>query len=79
MAFFVGFVALLGYVSLGSLVAALVMPLVILWHHGVGEIFYLALFVAFFIWLKHHENIGRLLAGTEKSFKKKKEEKGKDD
>jgi len=69
---FILLVALFGYVSLGSLAAALVMPLVIWYHFGPGNIFYLALFVAFFIWLKHHENIWRLLHGTEKSFKKPK-------
>ncbi|MEN8140941.1 MAG: glycerol-3-phosphate 1-O-acyltransferase PlsY [Thermodesulfobacteriota bacterium] len=70
LALFASLVATTGYVSLGSLAAALVMPLVILMRHGVGPIFYLALFVSAFVWLKHHENIRRLLTGTEKSFKK---------
>lgn len=68
---FIALVALWGYVSVGSLAAALTMPLVIWWQHGSGEVLYLALFVAFFIWLKHQSNIIRLLKGTEKSFKKK--------
>jgi glycerol-3-phosphate acyltransferase PlsY len=34
----------------------------------------LAVFVCVFIWIKHADNIKRLFAGTEKSWKKKKGE-----
>lgn len=69
---FVVVVALSGYVSLGSLSAAALVALLVLFRQGPGLACFLAFFVAGLIWLKHHENIGRLLAGEEKSFKKKK-------
>ena len=71
LAVFVVLVAVWGYVSMGSLAAALVIPIFIGLQKGVGDIFYLAAFVALVIWAKHHENIRRLMSGTEKSFKKK--------
>lgn len=62
-----------GYVSVGSLTAAAVFPLV-LWYLGNGgSQLALAGFVSILIWVKHHENIMRLLRHEEKSFKKKKE------
>jgi glycerol-3-phosphate acyltransferase PlsY len=72
IALFVAVVALFGYVSLGSLAAAALVALLVLLRQGPGAASFLAFFVAGLIWLKHHENIGRLLAGQEKSFKKKK-------
>ncbi|OGQ94400.1 MAG: acyl-phosphate glycerol 3-phosphate acyltransferase [Deltaproteobacteria bacterium RIFOXYD12_FULL_57_12] len=58
-----------GYVSLGSLATAALLPLV-LWLLGAANLHIgLALFVALFIWLRHYENIGRLLTGQEKSWK----------
>lgn len=71
LAVFVVLICLFGYVSLASLAAALVIPLVIWLRLGVGQVFYLSLFVSLFIWFKHHENIRRLLQGREKSFKKR--------
>ncbi|MEN8258740.1 MAG: glycerol-3-phosphate 1-O-acyltransferase PlsY [Thermodesulfobacteriota bacterium] len=72
IAIFVLAVALSGYVSLGSLLAAASVSCLVWLRHGLGNYFYLALFVTALIWLKHHENIGRLIKGAEKSFKKKK-------
>jgi glycerol-3-phosphate acyltransferase PlsY len=69
---FVIAVAVTGYVSLGSLLAAAMVSLLVWLRHGLGSYFYLALFIASLIWLKHHGNIGRLFRGEEKSFKKKK-------
>jgi len=68
---FVSVVLWSGYVSLGSLVAAAFMPLWI-WLLG-GSMLYvcLALFVGVLIWLKHRDNLTRLLTGEEKSWKKK--------
>ncbi|GAB4336360.1 MAG: glycerol-3-phosphate 1-O-acyltransferase PlsY [Desulfobulbaceae bacterium] len=64
-------VGLSGYVSAGSLLGSLaVIP--VLWFMGAPEWkLSLALFVVLMIWLKHHQNIGRLLRGTEKSWRKK--------
>lgn len=71
LAVFVAAVALSGFVSLGSLLGALtVIP--VLWFSGepLWKLL-LAVFVVAMIWLKHHQNISRLLKGTEKSWRKK--------
>jgi len=68
---FVVSVYLSGFVSLGSLlgsVSILVWLLVLqvpAWKLG------LAAFIVLLIWIKHGQNIGRLLHGTEKSWQKK--------
>ncbi len=64
-------VSVSGYVSVGSLLASGLMPVVIFWKQGTGSHFYLALFVSFLIWFKHSSNIVRLLKGQEKSWRKK--------
>jgi len=70
---FVIAVRLSGFVSLGSLFgsAAMIPGLFLLekpfWKLG------LAGFVVLMIWIRHWKNIGRLLQGTEKSWKKKNE------
>lgn len=68
---FAATVAASGYVSLGSLLGSLtVLP--VLWFFGEGEWkIVLAFFVVLMIWIKHYQNIGRLLSGTEKSWRKK--------
>ena len=71
LALFVCVVKISGYVSLGSLLASALMPALVFFLAGATSAFYLALFVAFLIWIKHHENIGRLLNHEENSFKKK--------
>jgi len=66
-------VRLSGFVSLGSLLgsASILLWLVLLaadpWK------LWLAAFIVLMIWIKHYQNIGRLLGGTEKSWKKKDE------
>jgi len=65
-------VYLSGFVSLGSLLAAGLMPVVVFFQQGSGACFYLAVFVGLLIWIKHRSNIIRLLRGEEKSWKKKK-------
>lgn len=69
---FVGSVALSGFVSVGSLLASGLIPL---WLYFLGAsklTISAAAVVALLIWIKHHENIGRLLRGEEKSWKKPK-------
>jgi glycerol-3-phosphate acyltransferase PlsY len=68
---FVAAVGLSGFVSAGSLLASGLFPLW-LWLLGqpaasiaTGAI------IALLIWIKHQENIGRLIRGQEKSWKKK--------
>lgn len=66
-------VALSGFVSLGSLLGSMSMLVWLLvlqvptWKLG------LAGFIVAMIWIKHSENISRLLSGTEKSWRKKAE------
>lgn len=67
---FVASVAFSGFVSVGSLLASGLMPL---WLYLLGAskvTIMCAVVVAALIWLKHHENIGRLLRKEEKSWKK---------
>lgn len=70
-----------GYVSLGSIIAAAVMP-VFIWLFGflkitspaaLGMIIFFVVLAAAAVWA-HRSNIKRLLNGTENSFKKKKTE-----
>jgi glycerol-3-phosphate acyltransferase PlsY len=70
---FVFSVALSGFVSVGSLLASGLIPLW-LYFLGASKTTILAAFlVALLIWIKHHENISRLLQGKEKSWKKAKQ------
>ena len=68
---FAAAVALSGFVSVGSLLASGLFPLW-LWLLDQPVIMVATgLVIAALIWVKHYENIGRLLAGKEKSWKKK--------
>ena len=70
LAVFLATVAVTGFVSAGSLVAAGLMPL---WLYLLGAskiTIGTAAAIALLIWFRHHENISRLLQGTEKSWKK---------
>lgn len=67
---FIGSVALTGFVSVGSLLASGLIPLWIYLLGGTKTKIIAAAFVALLIWFKHHENIGRLLRGEEKTWKK---------
>jgi len=72
LAVFIAVVGLTGYVSLGSLLAsAAILPGLYFFAESSWKL-YLACFVVIMIWIKHYQNIGRLLTGTEKSFKKNK-------
>ena len=68
---FVAVVYFSGYVSLGSLSAAALMPAAIWLVNGTPLDVALAMGIAFFIWLKHLDNIERLLRNEESSWKKK--------
>lgn len=62
--------ALTHIISISSLLAAIVFPLMILWHYtGTGDLKYLlpiSLALALFIFYTHRANIQRLRQGTEK-------------
>ncbi len=68
---FVATVAVTGFVSVGSLAASALLPL---WLYLLGEskvVVAGGVVIAVLIWAKHYENIGRLIKGEEKSWKKK--------
>ena len=73
VAVFFSVVALFGYVSLGSLTAAALIPLWIWLTGGTVITIVTAGLVALLIWVKHYENIIRLAHGEEKSWKKGKQ------
>ena len=75
LAVFLAAVSLSGFVSLGSLLAsAAILPGLYFFSEPSWK-FILAAYVVVMIWFKHHQNIARLLQGTEKSFKKKQEKR----
>lgn len=71
LAIFIGTVALTGYVSAGSLLASALVPLWLLLQGKHSVVILAAAVISMLIWVKHHENIGRLIRGEEKSWKKK--------
>ena len=66
---FVATVAISGFVSAGSLLASALMVLWLFLLDAPQGTLLTAALVAALIWLKHHENIGRLIRGEEKSWK----------
>ncbi len=73
LAVFIASVYFSGFVSLGSLLGSIS---ILLWlpllHAPVWKLG-LAAFIVAMIWIKHYQNIGRLMRGTEKSWKRKAE------
>ena len=68
---FVATVAVTGFVSAGSLLASALFPLwLLLFNQPLGMIVTAGI-IGLLVWVKHHENIVRLIQGTEKSWKKK--------
>jgi glycerol-3-phosphate acyltransferase PlsY len=66
---FIAVVAAFRYISLGSIVASLALPLLAWWlDHLVGTPLLLTAAAAGLIVIKHQQNIRRLLAGTESRF-----------
>lgn len=63
-------VRLSGYVSLGSLTAAAALPLLIWFSGGPFDLVLVSTLIGAVIWIKHYENLLRLLRGQEKSWKK---------
>lgn len=66
---FVVTVATTRFISLGSVLAALSAPLLILMLNSPQPIFWATVFIAALIVWRHRENIRRLLAGAENRFK----------
>ncbi len=61
-----------GFVSVGSIVAAVLLPFVVLAQQGTSPVFGLSLGLAAFVVFAHRSNIKRLLRGEEPSFRRKK-------
>jgi glycerol-3-phosphate acyltransferase PlsY len=57
------------YVSLGSIVAAVAMPLAVFFMGGSKTVVIVTLIIALIVVIRHHENIRRLVSGTENKFK----------
>jgi len=57
------------YVSLGSIVAAVAMPIAVHLLHGGRVMVLVTLIIALIVVIKHHTNIKRLLDGSENKFK----------
>jgi glycerol-3-phosphate acyltransferase PlsY len=66
---FVATVRLGGYVSLGSMVAAISLPIMIWSSASPTDLLAVSWLIALLIVIKHHANISRLLKGEEKSWK----------
>lgn len=69
LAVFIGLMVVWRYVSLGSVTAAAVMPLAVVLTGESKVLFFVTLAISVIVIVKHHENIRRLLAGTENRFK----------
>ena len=71
LALFVALAAVFRYISLGSIIAAAAFPLIAYGlhdYHSSPEVLAAMFAIAALIVIKHHENIRRLLAGTESRF-----------
>jgi glycerol-3-phosphate acyltransferase PlsY len=68
---FIASVYFSGFVSLGSLLGSISILLWLPLLHSPAWKLWLAAFIVAMIWIKHSQNIGRLLRGTEKSWKRK--------
>jgi len=53
------------YVSMGSIFAAVSLPMLAFWKFGAGPFFWMSCLICVSIVLKHHENIRRILKGKE--------------
>ena len=71
LAVFIATVALTRFVSLGSILAALVFPLFMLLFKMPAELIALSLPILFIILVRHAENVRRLVGGKERKFGRK--------
>jgi len=69
LAVFILLVLIWRYISLGSIVAAAVMPLIIYFRPHSNELLAATALISVIVIVKHHTNIKRLLAGSENKFK----------
>ncbi len=69
LAIFILLVAIWRYISLGSIVAAAIMPVIIWFMPHTRELLFSAAIISTIVIIKHHANISRLASGTENRFK----------
>lgn len=69
IAVFAAFMSTWRYVSLGSIAAAAIMPVAVAIRGGGRVLITVTLIIAVIVIIRHHENIRRLIAGTENRFK----------
>jgi glycerol-3-phosphate acyltransferase PlsY len=69
LALFASLMFLWRYVSLGSISAAAAMPLAVFFLGGSRTVTIVTLVIAAIVIIRHHENIKRLISGTESKFK----------
>jgi glycerol-3-phosphate acyltransferase PlsY len=60
-----------GYVSLGSMIAAVLLPVLLFIRDGVSPLFVVCAIIALFVFWTHRANIQRLRQGTENRFGKR--------
>ncbi len=70
LVFFLLMVYFTNYVSVGSLIFSLVLPIFIYFFNYPKEYFLSSLALSLFIWIKHRDNIKRLFKGQESTWKK---------
>lgn len=66
---FVVLVLIWRYISLGSIVAAAVMPVIIYFRPHTQQLLIATALISAIVIIKHHTNISRMVAGTESRFK----------
>ena len=69
LAIFILVVYFTKYISLGSITAALLLPIFTFFTHRDSYLFALSVIIAIFVIYRHKTNISRLLSGTENKFK----------
>ncbi|NBQ24380.1 MAG: glycerol-3-phosphate acyltransferase [Verrucomicrobia bacterium] len=62
---FVVSLTLFRMVSLGSVLAALALPIAVVWHDGMGAMLWVSIILCLLAWWKHLPNLKRILGGTE--------------
>ena len=65
-------VAISRYISLGSILAAISLPIFIWWRGNERAVILFGLLISFLIVIRHRSNIGRLIKGEESKFGQKK-------
>jgi glycerol-3-phosphate acyltransferase PlsY len=74
LAIWIGLFLITRYVSLASIIAAAVLPVIVWLVSGVGTLFWFSLLIGILAIARHRTNIVRLINGTESRFSREKED-----